>query len=79
MRREPAGETRARVRRRRRRDRRLRAAALLIVIGAVAERVWASVIVATIFLTPVEMNGPTVCKYEKTLSPATWSPCVPSS
>src|SRR5262245_17639818 len=40
------------------------------VIGAVAVRPSASVIVATIFLAPVEMNAPTVAWNENTLSPA---------
>src|SRR6267378_6862960 len=48
-------------------------------MGAVAARPWASAMVATIFLTPVGMAGPTVAWKEKTLSPAVGSPCVPSS
>src|SRR5262245_39366433 len=40
------------------------------VIGAVAVRACASVIVATMFLAPVGMNAPIVAWNENTLSPA---------
>src|SRR5437763_17008365 len=48
-------------------------------MGAVTVRLCASVMVATICLTPVVMTEPTVAWKEKTLSPAVASPCVPSS
>src|SRR5581483_2719044 len=52
---------------------------IVSVIGAVATRPWPSVIVATMLLAPVDMNGPIVAVTENTLSPAVWSPFVPSS
>ena len=49
------------------------------VIGAVALRPWPSVTVAIIDFGPVVARRSTFARNEKTLSPAVWSPFVPSS